>query len=215
MVRRPASSTNTSANATLTAGSGADPSAVSSSSARNAFNRRYGIAVIDADIAARQVVVPGSPGLSEVVELFGEEILDSDGAMDRRHVRRLVFEKPELRRRLESILHPLIRDQMMNDIEQARSSYCLVCIPLLNDRAKFSYLKRILVVDCTEETQIRRVMSRDQLTRDEVIAIMRTQLSRSDRQALADDVILNDADCGEFEVEIEKLHEKFSRLSAN
>lgn len=175
----------------------------------------FGIPVIDTDQVAREVVVPGSEGLAAVVAVFGPDILSADGALDRAALRRVVFQNPALRVQLEQVLHPRIRARVAAHIATVATPYCLVGIPLLSDRSSQGYLDRVLVVDCPEELQESRVMQRDGLSREEVLAIMKSQVSRGQRLALADEVIVNAGDLDGIRAEVAKLHKRYLELATH
>jgi len=175
---------------------------------------RFGIPVIDTDQVARDVVVPGSEGLAAVIAEFGSGILNTDGTLDRAALRKIVFADPERRQRLEALLHPRIRARVRDLVEQVKTPYCLVGIPLLVERGNHQQAERILVVDCPEEVQIARVMARDKLTEPEVRAIMRTQATRQERLDMADDVVVNAAGLSEIQPQIEALHTRYLALAA-
>lgn len=178
------------------------------------FNERHGVPVIDADIVAREVVEPGTEGLRELVEAFGTTILSSDGELDRRHLKRIVFATPELRERLEQILHPRIRAAMSSQVAATEAPYLLLSIPLLAEGGDNPLIDRVLVVDCSEETQVARVTARDDLTADEALAIMRAQASRGDRLKIADDVIVNQGSPDALDADIDTLHQRYLTLAA-
>lgn len=179
----------------------------------NRFAERHGVPVVDADIAAREVVAPGEAGLELTVEAFGEGILDPSGQLDRAGLKRLVFADPSKRELLESILHPLIRQRLEAQVLALRTPYCLLCIPLLRSREAYDFIDRVLVVDCDEKTQIARVMARDDLTESEVTAIMRTQASRGERRAFADDILANEGDAEAIATRVDELHRKYVTLA--
>lgn len=172
-----------------------------------------GVPVIDADVVAREVVIPGSPGLARVVAEFGPEVLTADGALDRPRMRTLVFAEPARRRRLEAILHPLIRERIAADLGRVQAPYCLLAIPLLVERGGGYRLDRILVVDCPEQVQIERVMARDDLTASEVEAIMKTQAPREARLRAADDIISNATDIDAVRAQVANLHQAYLALA--
>lgn len=174
----------------------------------------YGVPVIDTDQVAREVVVPGSEGLAAVVATFGTGVLTAEGQLDRAALRKIVFEHPELRVQLEHILHPRIRARVAEHIAAVTTPYCLVGIPLLSDRNSQGYLDRVLVVDCPEDLQVERVMQRDGLSREEVAAIMKTQASRAQRLALADEVITNAGDLAVIQSAVADLHARYLALAA-
>lgn len=193
----------------LTGGIGSGKSAVT------AEFERLGVPVVDADIVAREVVMPGTEGLAEVVAAFGADVLGADGMLDRKKLRLLVFDDDGQRKRLEGILHPRIRDRIRHKLEAVNTPYCILCVPLLVERQGYENVDRILVIDCSEELQITRVMARDNLTRLQVEAIMRTQATREQRLALADDVIENSGGLDELRAPITELHAKFTDIADN
>lgn len=174
-----------------------------------------GVPLVDADVSAREVVAPGSSGLAAVVEAFGSEILTTTGELDRRALRARVFGQPEERRRLESILHPLIRQHLQDSLQALSAPYALLVAPLLLEGDLSKAVQRVLVVDVPEEVQIARVMSRDGSSREEAEAILRAQMSRQERLARADDVIVNDGDLDALEPQVERLHRQYLRLAAD
>src|SRR5690606_8105770 len=174
-----------------------------------------GVPLVDADVSAREVVAAGSSGLAAVVEAFGSEILTTTGELDRRALRARVFGQPEERRRLESILHPLIRQHLQDSLQALSGPYALLVAPLLLEGDLSKAVQRVLVVDVPEEVQIARVMSRDGSSREEAEAILRAQMSRQERLARADDVIVNDGDLDALEPQVERLHRQYLRLAAD
>lgn len=176
---------------------------------------RHGIPTIDTDQVAREVVMPGTDGLAAVVAEFGPGVLAADGALDRPALRRIVFADPERRVVLEALLHPRIRARVREHLAAVTTPYCLVGIPLLTERSGHGYLDRVLVVDCPEEIQIARVMSRDKLTASEVAAIMGSQASRQERLAIADDVVTNTRDLTAIHAQVDILHDRYLELARN
>jgi len=151
-----------------------------------------GIEVADADAAAHAVTARDEPGFAAVVAAFGPQACGPDGNLDRGWLRRIVFADPEARKRLEHLLHPLILRMLDAEIGHWHGPYGLLSVPLLLERGNLlSRIARVLVVDCPEDEQVRRVMARSGLAAPEVRAIMATQLSRNERLARADDVIDN------------------------
>lgn len=151
-----------------------------------------GADIADADVAAHAVTAKGEPGYRAVIEAFGERAIGPDGNLDRAWLRETVFADPAARQRLEAILHPLVRARMDEEVATWRRPYGLLVVPLLLERGGARpRVERVLVVDCPEEEQVRRVRLRSGLTEPQVRAIMATQLSRESRLAQADDVIDN------------------------
>ncbi|MCZ6664078.1 MAG: dephospho-CoA kinase [Gammaproteobacteria bacterium] len=171
--------------------------------------------VIDADIVAREVVEPGQTALAEIVDAFGADVLDATGRLDRAHLKRMIFADETRRNRLEHLLHPRIRARIESKVDAVDDDYCLLCIPLLAEGKAYELIDRILVVDCPESLQLARVQQRDDLTEQEVTAIMRTQASRKARLQIADDVILNDGDIAQLADRVEQLHHSYVKLSAS
>ena len=151
-----------------------------------------GILVIDTDVVAREVVKPGTVGLSEIIRVFGEDILQSNGALDRRALGLRVFNSPAARNQLEAITHPLIRDQVRADIDAARGRDVIVLVvPLLIESGLFEDADEVLVIDVPESTQRERLILRDDINVDQADKIMAAQTSRNARLGHADFVIEN------------------------
>ena len=187
----------------LTGGIGSGKSAVT-----REFER-LGVPIVDADIVAREVVMPGTPGLLEIIDTFGTDVLAPDGTLDRAALRDIVFADPDAKLRLESILHPKIRTRIAAKLDEVTAPYVILCVPLLVERRGYESIDRILVVDCDEKVQIERVMARDGLTRPQVEAIMQTQASRQERLAKADDIIDNSGDLASLSEPVASLHEQY------
>lgn len=155
---------------------------------------RLGIAVADADVAARSAVAVGTPGLAEVVAAFGQDVLGPDGALDRAAMRERVFADPAARRTLEQIVHPRVRALLQTQCEYASGPYAVVAIPLLTEgggRASYPWIDRIVVVDAPLEAQRERVMQRDGSSVALADHMIAAQATRAARLAIADDVIVN------------------------
>jgi dephospho-CoA kinase len=172
-----------------------------------------GIPVIDADEAARAVVAAGKPGLAEVIERFGSQVVAENGELDRRALRELIFGDPRLRRDLEAILHPLIRADMEQSAEKAVGPYVVMAIPLLVEGDSRGRVDRILVVDADEAIQLQRVMARDGCSPEQAHAILAAQASRSARLAAADDVLLNTGTVTDLRQSVDALHARYLRLA--
>ena len=176
-----------------------------------------GVPVIDADQIARELVSPGQPALQAIVNAFGTTVLDNNGQLDRARLRARVFgaeAHPGQRQLLESILHPLIRAEMQRRAQAMTAPYGLLSIPLLVEGGQTDQVERILVVDAPEAMQYQRVRQRDNVSSDaEITAILRAQASRQQRLAVADDVIVNDADLEKLHQQILTLHEFYLGLA--
>lgn len=152
-----------------------------------------GVEVIDTDVLAHRLSASGQSGFTAILAMFGSGMLQPDGELDRAALRRLVFADAAARGRLEAVLHPLIAAEVARQVETWRGAYGIIVVPLLLERAGLRALAdRILVVDCAEAEQVRRVVARNGLSPGEVHAIMATQIDREQRLVAADDVVNND-----------------------
>ena len=175
--------------------------------------RQFGIPVIDADVIAHALVAPGQPALEEIIKAFGPDSVDADGVLDRNCLRKLVFSDPEQRRRLEAILHPKIRREIITLTTNIQTPYCIVVIPLLLETDQGDLVDRILVVDTGVDNQIARVTMRNGLPVDEIIAVITAQASRDSRLAAADEVINNDGSLDELASQVRAQHEKYLKIA--
>jgi dephospho-CoA kinase len=174
-----------------------------------------GAPVIDMDQIARQVVEPGQPALNKIIHEFGANLLDTDGRLNRRKLRELIFDSVENRRRLEAILHPLIRQETQRQISKLDAAYCIVVIPLLLEANQRLLVDRILVVDLPEALQITRTMQRDDVSAADVKKILTAQVNRSSRLAAADDVIDNSAGLEQIRIRVAELDQQYRNLARN
>lgn len=165
-----------------------------------------GVPVIDTDVIARELVEPAQPALTEIVEAFGEEILDANGHLDRARLRQQVFADTEKRKELENILHPRIRARAEALATQLDAPYCVVVIPLLVEAARDYRIERVLVIDTPVELQYQRIALRDGLSDREIKAVLEIQADRQQRLRAADDVVLNDGSVDKLHAKIEDLH---------
>lgn len=179
------------------------------------FHQQFAIDIVDADIVAREVVAPGTPGLAAIKEHFGAEVLSADGTLNRRHLRELIFSCPEQKQWLDSLLHPMIRREMQARLAAVSSPYTLLVVPLLVENQLQSMTDRILVIDVSPQTQISRTMRRDNVSQTQAEAILAAQASRKERLALADDVILNDDSNQDLLSEVTRLHQHYLQLCSD
>lgn len=185
----------------------------SGKSAVSACFEKLGVPIVDTDIIARQVVEPGSPALERIARELGAGFLDKDGGLNRTKMRQAIFSDPDLKSRLEAILHPLIGKEALRQVNQLVSPYCIIVIPLFAESSAYAWIDRVLVVDVTEDAQIERVMARDGISRDQARAILNAQASRQDRLALADDILDNSGSLSELPEKVKALHEKYLSLT--
>lgn len=174
-----------------------------------------GVVVVDTDLIAREIVEPEKPALDEIRQAFGDRVIDQSGELDRRALRSIVFADDEKRRRLEAILHPRIRDEAARQSELASSPYHLVVVPLLAESPMKADMDRILVVDCDEDVQLKRLLERDAESPEQARRIIASQASRHERLAIADDVVRNDRSIDETKRRVRELHEKYLSLSGD
>ncbi|HLV18541.1 MAG TPA: dephospho-CoA kinase [Pseudomonas sp.] len=184
----------------------------SGKSAAAAHFVQLGIDLVNADQAARWVVEPGRQALAQIAEHFGADILQADGSLDRAALRARIFQDAEERRWLERLLHPLIRQEIIEVLARATSPYAILESPLLIESGQYQLCQRVLVIDVPEELQIRRTLARDGTDEAQVRAILAAQASRSERLAKADDVIVNDRDLSWLHQEVERLHRFYLTL---
>lgn len=171
-----------------------------------------GIHMVDADHAARWVVEPGRPALAKIVERFGEAVLLPDGQLNRAALRERIFKAEDERRWLEQLLHPLIGQEIASNLAQAQSPYAILVSPLLVESGQYRMTQRVLVVDTPEHLQLERTMRRDQVSEEQVRAILKAQALRDDRLKHADDVLLNDGDLSHLHQQVECLHQFYLGL---
>lgn len=177
------------------------------------YFEKLGVPVIDADLVARDVVAPGENGLAAVVKEFGAEVLDSQGRLDRRRLRKHIFDNSERRRTLEAILHPLIKEEMLSRLAAVDHHYAILIIPLLLEAGQTDLVDRVLVIDTPESEQIARTRRRDGVSEEEVRRIMSAQASREQRLARADDVIENNGTLEELRSRVAGMDEFYRSMA--
>lgn len=175
---------------------------------------KLGAALVDTDVVARDVVAPGEPGLAAVAAEFGPSVLLPTGELDRRAMRSLVFADDGKRRRLEALLHPLIRSRTRAKLAELETPYGLVAVPLLVETDFGEIVDRILVVDAPESVQLERLMRRDAIPKAEALAMLRAQVDRAKRLKAAHDVIDNSGTIDATRRQVESLHRSYLDLAA-
>ncbi|MBK5939565.1 dephospho-CoA kinase [Halochromatium roseum] len=173
----------------------------------------FGVTVSDADAISHRLTAPGGEALPAIAATFGAEMIDATGALDRARMRQQVFADPAARQRLEGILHPLIRTDMLAETEAISGPYALLVIPLLLETGQQSLVDRVLVVDLPEAMQIARVQARSGLEPDQIQRIIASQVSRAERLAAADDRIDNGGDPASLWPQVERLHQAYLKLA--
>ncbi len=173
----------------------------------------HGVPVIDADVIAHQITLPGTAATAQILQTFDPGVADTNGGVDRQRLAQRIFSDRKERARLEDILHPLIRAEMLRQTETLDAPYCLLVIPLLYEADQRDLVDRVLVADADESTQITRVTARDGRSEAEIRAILSSQTERAQRLKMADDYISNTGDLAELKAQIEILHRKYLALA--
>ena len=171
------------------------------------------VPVIDTDLIAREVVASGEPALDDIRHEFGDEVFGDDGSLDRGAMRQIVFADNDARERLQVILHPRIQAATYEQAASAGGRYQLIVVPLLTESPIRGFVDRILVVDCEESTQIRRLMARDDESEGQARRILAAQASREERLKIADDVVRNDGDLSATLEQVQALHHQYLALT--
>ena len=174
---------------------------------------KMGVDAVDADVVARKVVAPGSECLSAIVAKFGEQMLLPDGSLNRSALRALIFSDPEKKQWLNSLMHPAIREQMLAELADAKSPYCLLIAPLLFENGLERYTHRNVVVDVSEQTQIERTAGRDNVDKTQIQSIINAQIKRQERLAKADEIVDNDRPWPRVAEQLPLLHQKLTALA--
>ena len=187
----------------LTGGIGSGKSAVS------AMFEEFGIQVVDADIVAREVVEPGSLGLKKITEHFGDEILTSNGTLDRAKLRAIIFADESQKQWLNNLLHPLIRETMLSQLKLATSNYVILVAPLLFENGLEAYCNHTLLIDVPVDVQITRTTARDNVSVELAKQIIASQMSRADKKQKAADILDNNRPLIEVKADVQKLHKKY------
>ncbi|MFM0397080.1 dephospho-CoA kinase [Paraburkholderia phytofirmans] len=175
----------------------------------------HGVPLVDTDLIAHRITAPHGIAMPPIAAEFGETFVAPDGSLDRARMRTLVFSDDSARKRLEGITHPLIRAETEREQREAQGPYVIVVVPLLVESGKWkTRVNRVLTVDCSVETQISRVMSRNNFSREQVLAIIARQATREARLAAADDVIdNNNAPLDALKAQVDALHRVYLSLA--
>ncbi|MBB1388596.1 MULTISPECIES: dephospho-CoA kinase [Shewanella] len=170
---------------------------------------QYGIDLVDADVIAREVVSIGSDGLNAIKQHFGRGILLADNSLDRAALRAQVFNNPEQRLWLNNLLHPMIRQRMLDQVQASTSAYVIMVVPLLFENHLDSLVDTTLVVDIAPELQVSRTMQRDAVSKEQVEHILASQMTREQRLALADNIIDNQGEHEQLRSQVFRLHQQY------
>lgn len=186
----------------------------SGKSAASQWFEAQGIVVVDADVVAREVVAIGQPALAQIQQVFGDWVLLEDGSLNRRALREYIFQSPEARKTLENITHPAIRTSIIQQLDAAQSSYAILVSPLLFETNQHELTQHHLLIDATIELQIERASQRDGQNIEQIRNIIAAQMPREQKQAMADDIVLNDGHLDHLYAHLRPLHEKYLNMAA-
>lgn len=191
----------------LTGGIGSGKSAAAN------FFQNEGITVIDADDLSREVIEQDTPGFEKIVDCFGSAIIDSDGSINRAFLRQEVFNDEKKKKLLESIIHPLVRDLMIEKIAASQSPYSIIMVPLIFETNSMNNYNRILVIDCDPIVQLERAMLRDKNSKIQIQKIIDSQCSREERISIANDIIPNNDSLENLKIRSIAMHKFYLGLS--
>ena len=186
----------------LTGGIGSGKSVVGN------FFTELGIDVIDADLISRNILDTNKKARKLFVKSFGNEFIDKKGNVNREKLRITIFDDKEKKINLESIIHPLVREEIINFTEQSKSIYKIVMVPLIYETQSSNLYEKIIVIDCDEQEQIERASKRDGKSKENILSIIKTQASRNERNSIADFIILNDSSIEELRLKVIQIHQK-------
>ena len=186
----------------LTGGIGSGKSVVGN------FFTELGIDVIDADLISRNILDTNKKARKLFVKSFGNEFIDKKGNVNREQLRTTIFDDKEKKMSLESIIHPLVREEIINFTEQSKSIYKIVMVPLIYETQSSNFYEKIIVIDCDEQEQIKRACKRDGKSKENILSIIKTQASRNERNSIADFIILNDSSIEDLRLKVIQIHQK-------
>jgi len=193
----------------LTGGIGSGKSVVGN------FFTELGIDVIDADRVSKNILDENKSAKKLFVEHFGDKFIDKNNNIDRALLRDEIFKDENKKEALESIIHPLVREEIFNFIKNSQSIYKIVMVPLIYETNSQDFYDKILVVECSEENQINRASKRDNKTNDDIMNIIKNQATSEQRKSIADEVINNDSSLNELKNQVIKIHQKFLGIDIN
>ena len=172
------------------------------------YFQKLGVPVIDTDVIAHDLVVPGSNALLEIVAEFGDKVLTEEKELNRKRLSQIVFSNPSYRRQLESILHPKIKEVALKQAQDLNTPYCVLVVPLLIETDFVELVDRILVVDAPDDKRIQWIKARSGISESDIAQIIAVQTSREKRLAAADYVIMNDGSIAELEDKVFDVHQR-------
>ena len=179
------------------------------------FFKSKNIDVIDADDLAHNALDIGGEGYKKFLDIFGETFLDENSEIDRKALRKYIFQNPEMKNKLEEIVHPIVQNGILNFINNSNSIYRIIIVPLIAETNSSSFYDRVLAIDCKKEIQIERASKRDNSNEGQILKIIQSQASSEDRNKIANDVVENNDTKDEFLMNLEDIHKKYLILANN
>jgi dephospho-CoA kinase len=179
------------------------------------FFKSKNIDVIDADDLAQDALDREGEGYKKFLDIFGETFLDENSEIDRKALRKYIFQNPEMKNKLEEIVHPIVQNGILNFINNSNSIYRIIIVPLIAETNSSKFYDRILAIDCKKEIQIERASKRDNSNEEQILKIIQSQASSEDRNKIANDVVENNDTKDEFLMNLEDIHKKYLILANN
>ena len=179
------------------------------------FFKSKNIEVIDADDLAHNALSKNGKGYIEFLDVFGETFLDENSEIDRKALREYIFKNPEMKNRLEEIVHPIVQDGILSFINNSNSAYRVIIVPLIAETKSSSFYDRVLAIECNIHIQVKRASKRDNSSEDQILKIIQSQASAEDRNKIANDVVKNNGTKEEFIMSLEDIHSKYLMLADN
>ena len=179
------------------------------------FFKSKNIDVIDADDLAQNALDREGEGYKKFLDIFGETFLDENSEIDRKALRKYIFQNPEMKNKLEEIVHPIVQNGILNFINNSNSIYRIIIVPLIAETNSSSFYDRVLAIDCKKEIQIERASKRDNSNEEQILKIIQSQASSEDRNKIANDVVENNDTRDKFLMNLEDIHKKYLILANN
>jgi len=179
------------------------------------FFKSKNIEVIDADDLAHNALSKNGKGYIEFLDVFGKTFLDENSEIDRKALREYIFKNPEMKNRLEEIVHPIVQDGILSFINNSNSAYRVIIVPLIAETKSSSFYDRVLAIECNINIQVKRASKRDNSSEDQILKIIQSQASAEDRNKIANDVVKNNGTKEEFIMSLEDIHSKYLMLADN
>ena len=179
------------------------------------FFKSKNIDVVDADDLAHHALDKEGEGYKKFLDIFGETFLDENSEIDRKALRKYIFQNPEMKNKLEEIVHPIVQNGILNFINNSNSIYRIIIVPLIAETNSSSFYDRVLAIDCKKEIQIERASKRDNSNEEQILKIIQSQASSEDRNKIANDVVENNDTKDEFLMNLESIHKKYLILANN